>query len=247
MRVTDGTKTIPWKHRKFTHEKYPLAIALSKEQLKILKKLAMTAPTNAHKLSKSTKKAYSFVHDSLAEFEQRKIASGKVIRGEKGTKEKVYDLELEGIFWILQKEVFSRKNNKESNDLIIRMVKHYSSKLPLIFGKWSYFRDSSLEDLYFIRLSFLVGTHMKNPFYKGTGYYPWLEMEHQMNRFFYLFDFYRYNDYFITNFDPKIWVTTLKNDKEIRDFVTQELEHELKTLKNQRDNVEFILSVLQPN
>ena len=247
MRVTDGIKEMPWKDRKFTHEKYPLAIALSKEQLKLLKKLAMTAPTNAHKLSKTTRKAYSFVHESLIEFERRKIAHGNVIKSKKGTKEKVYDLELEGIFWILQEEVFARKNDKESNDLIIRMVKHYSSKLPLVFGKWSHFRDSGLEDLYFIRLSFLVGTHMKNPFYKGTGYYPWLEMEHQMNRFFYLFDFYRYTNHFITNFDPKKWVNALKNDKEIRDFVVQELEAESKVLKNQQENVEFILSVLRTN
>ena len=126
----------------------------------------------------------------------------------------------------------------------------YSStmtKLPLVFGKWSYFRDSGLEDLFFIRLSFLVGTHMKKPFYKGTGYYPWLDMEHQMNRFFYLFDFNRYYNHFITDFDPKIWVNALKNDKEIRDFVVQELEAELKVLKNQQENAEFILSVLRSN
>jgi hypothetical protein len=247
MRVTDGIKTMPWKHRKFTHKKYPLAMALSTEKLKLLKKLALCAPTNAHRLSVVTKKAYSFVYESLNEFEHRKIASGIFVKSAKGTKEKVYDLELEGIFWILQEVVFGRKNDKECSDLIVRMMKHYDSKLPLVFGKWSYFRDLGLEDHFFIRLWYLVGTHMSNPFYKGTGYYPWLEMEHQMNRYFYLFDFYRYDNHFIINFDPKIWVNALKNNKDIREFVVQELEAELKVLDTQHGNVEFILSLLRSN
>jgi hypothetical protein len=243
MRVTDGGK-VPWKGRKYAREKYPLAMPLTKEQLKLLKKLAMVAPTNAHKLSIKTKKAYSFVYKSLIEFERRKIASGKVVKSKKGTKEKICDLELEGIFWILKEVVFGRKNDRECKELIIRMVKHYSSKLPLVFGKWSHFRDAGLEDLYLLRLWFLVSTHLNNPFYKGTGYYYWLEMEHQMNRYFYLFDFHRYGNHFITDFDPKLWLVTLRKDREIRDFVVQELKEELKLLKNQEENVECVLSFL---
>ena len=245
MRVTDGTRGIPWKYRGFVHKKYPCALPLSKAQLKILKKFGNNAPTNANKLSKTTKKAYSFVHDTLIEFERRKIASSNLVKSKKRTKERIYYLELEGIFWILEEEVFARENDKESNDLIIRMLKHYRSKLPLVFGKWSYFRDSGLENQFFIRLSFLVGTHMRNPFYRGIGYYPWLEMEHQMTRFFYLFDFHRFDNHFITDFNPKIWLTALKNDKEIRDFVIQELESERKVLNNQQTNVEDVLSFLQ--
>jgi hypothetical protein len=234
-----------WKERGYVRKKYPCSLPLSIEQLKILRKLAGIAPTNANKLSKSTRKAYSFVHETLIEFERRKIASSRLDKSEKQTPERIYDLELEGIFWIIDDAVLGRKNDKECNDLVIRMLKHYRSKLPLVFGKWSYFRDLGLEDLFFTRLWILVGQHNANPFYKGTGVYPWLEMEHQMNRYFYLFDFHRYYNHFINNFDPKIWVNALKNDEEIRDFVVQELEAESKLLKNNLENVEFVLSVLQ--
>lgn len=243
MRVTDGVRGTPWKQRAYTHKKYPCALPLSKEQLKLLRKFAKNAPTNANKLSKTTKKAYSFVHDTLIAFEQRKIASSYLDKSKKQTPERIYDLEIEGIFWILQEEIDGREHDKESNDLITHIVKHYYSKLPLVFGKWSYFRDAGLESLYFIRLKILVD--MARPFYRGTGYYYWLEMEQQINRFFYLFDFYRLGDHYITDFDPKKWLTALKNDKEIRDFVIQELEYERKVLKNQQTNVEDVLSFLQ--
>jgi hypothetical protein len=242
--VTDGSR-VPWRERGFVRKKYPGILRLTKSQLNLLKKFGINAPTNANKLCKMSGKAYSFVHETLVEFERRKIVSSVVVKSRKKTKERIYDLELEGIFWIIEDVVMGRKNDKECNDLIIRMLKHYRDKLPLIFGKWSYFRDLGLEDQFFIRIWHLVGTHMNNPFYKGTGYYPWLEMEHQMNRFFYLFDFYRYYDHFIINFDPKIWINALKNDKEVRDFVVQELEAELKVLNNQHENVEFVLSVLR--
>lgn len=125
MRATDGIKGLPWKGRAFQRKKYPRSVPLSKEQLNLLKKFAKTAPTNAFKLSKSTKKAYSFVHDTLIEFERRKIASSRSDKSEKQTPERIYDLELEGIFWILEKELNARKNDKDSKDVIIRIFKHY--------------------------------------------------------------------------------------------------------------------------
>jgi len=192
-----------------------------------------------------TKKAYSFVHNTLIELERRKIVSSCLGKSEKNTKERIYDLDIEGIFWVLKEELGARQHDKDSYDFVIHMVKHYYSKLPLVFGKWSYFRDADLEDLFFIRLEILIGTHMKNPFYKGTGYYNWLEMEQQMTRFFYLFDFYRLTNHFITNFNPKVWLTALKNDKEIKDFMVQELEYDKKVLRNQQDNVEYVLSFMK--
>jgi hypothetical protein len=245
MRVTSGESGIPWKHRGYVRKKYPSVIPFSKEQLKILKKLGETAPTNAHKLSKATRKAYSFVHNTLVEFEHRKIASSRLGKSEKQTPERIYDLELEGIFWILQREIGGWEHDKKSQNLINRMFKHYYHQLPLVFGKWSYFRDLGLANWFFIRLKILVDTHMKNPFYKGTGYYYWLEMEQQMTRFFYLFDFYRLDNHFITDFDLKIWLTALKNDKGIRDYVIQELEYERKMLKKNLTNVEDVLSFMQ--
>lgn len=82
------------------------------------------------------------------------------------------------------------------------------------------------------RLKTVVDTHSAYPFRKGTGYYPWLEMEQQITRFFFLWDFYRGNDNPIKNFNFTTWMTALKNDKEIRVFVLRELEYEHRVLKN---------------
>ncbi len=236
MRVTDGSK-VPWKNRGFVHKNYPGILPLTKSQLNLLKKFGINAPTNAHKLCKITRKAYSFVHETLEEFERRKIVSSTSVKSKKKTKERIYDLELEGIFWIIENVVMRRKNDKECNDLIIRMLKHYSSKLPLVFGKWSYFRDLGLEDLFFTRLWFLLGTHKESTYNKVT--------EQQITRYFYLFDFYNLNNFL--KLDVKAWLLALKNDCEINTFVVKELECDRDLLKNDLTNIEDVLSFLQSN
>ena len=181
LRVADGVRGVRWKERAYLRKEYPGILPLSNAQLTILEKLAKTAPTNPLKLSKMTKKAYSFVQNTLTDLERRKAVSAYWGKNEKGTPTRIYGLELEGILWILDKKLgwIMEKPTRDiaSFDLITGMFKHYSSKLPLVFSKWSYFRDNGLEELFFIRLQILASTHMKTPFYRGTGYYYWLDME----------------------------------------------------------------------
>jgi hypothetical protein len=240
MDVTSGAK-LPWKDRKFIRNNYPTVLPLSKTQLRVLKKLAYIAPTNANRLSKETKKAYSFVHDTLIALEQRKIISSIEVKSVKHTPERIYDLELEGILWLLRDDIFARKNCKDTYNFIINLLKHYRSKLPLVFDKWSYFRDAGLEDLFFNRLWFLAGFNKKDRFYKDS-----LEMQRQLTSFFYLFDFYRLDSPFF-KFDVKAWFTAWKNDDEIRYFVIQELKKDAHLLRIHLTNAEDITVFLESN
>jgi hypothetical protein len=240
MDVTSGAK-LPWKDRKFVHDNYPTILPLSKAQLKILKKFAYMAPTNANRLSKETKKAYSFVHDTLIALEQRKIISSIDVKSVKHTPERIYDLELEGIFWLIRDDIFARKNDKVAYNLIITLLKHYRSKLPLVFDKWSYFRDAGFEDLFFNRLWFLAELHKKDRVYKDT-----IEMQRQLTKFFYLFDFYNLTSP-IFKFDVKAWFTAWRNDSEIRDFVIKELKNDAQLLKIHLTNAEDVVIFLESN
>lgn len=231
MRVTGGATGMPWKGRAYLREKYPGAFPLTQNQLDVLKELARSEPINPNKLRKKLKKAYSFVYNTLRELERRKIASMHREKNEKGTLSRIYDLEIEGVLWILADEM--KTINGWNHSFIRKLIERHSSKLPLVFNKWQYFREIGLEDIVMTRLKIVVDTHSTYPFKKGTGYYPWLEMEHQITRFFFLFDFYRGSDNPIKGFNFTAWITALKNDMEIRAFVIRELEYEQKVLKNQ--------------
>jgi hypothetical protein len=243
MRVTGGATGIPWKGRAYIREKYPSALPLTLKQLDVLKGLAQSAPINPNKLSKKLKYAYSFVYTTLRELERRKIVSMHREKNEKGTLSRIYDLEIEGVLWILAEEM--KTSNEWNHSLIGTLIERHRPKLPLVFGKWQYFREAGLEDLVLTRLKIAVDTHSAYPFQKGTGYYPWLEMEQQITRFFFLWDFYRGSNNPIKGFNFATWINALKNDKEIRAFVIQELEYEQKVLKKHLADVGSALSFIR--
>ena len=245
MDVANGVRGGPWKGRAYLRKKYPHAFPLSESQLKVLEELAKNAPTNPNKLNKKLKKAYSFVYDTLVELECRKIVSLRWEKSEKGRASRIYDLDLEGVLLVLYIWMRNSELAKRNHSLIVKTIEKHSSRLPLVFGKWQYLREAGLEDIALTRLKIMVDTHRSNPFRRGTGFYYWLEMEQQLTRFFFLFDFYRLDDNPIVGFDFKAWMNALKNDEEIRAYVTQELEYELRTLKNQQTIVEKVISFMQ--
>lgn len=245
MHVANGVIDSPWKGRAYLRKKYPGAFPLSEGQLRVLEKLAENAPINPNRLSKRLRKAYSFVYNTLRELERRKIVKLRWEKGEKGRDSRVYDLDLEGVLLVFHMLMRSLDFAGRNRSLILRMIERHGSDLPLVFGKWKHLREAGLEDVALKRLKITVDTHRGNPFRRGTGFYPWLEMEQQITRSFFLFDFYRLDDNPIVGFDFKVWMNALKNDKEIRAFIIQELEHEQRTLKNQQAIVEKVLFFLE--
>ena len=238
----------PWKGRKRLRKKYPLAFPLSESQLEILDGVARYGPINPNKLRKKVRKAYSFVFNTLKNFEMRKMVTLRREKNEKGSYSKIYDLALEGILLILYRRMRTDKAIEKNSFSIRKVIDTYSSFLPLVFGKWKYFEDLGLESLLLTRLKITVDTYNRNPFERGTGFYPWLEKEPQIVRFFYLFDFYRLEDHFITNFDPKKWINALKHDEDLKTYMIQELKNDQKGLKNRQKWVETIIRFIEkPN
>jgi hypothetical protein len=243
LKATGGVKGLPWKQRGYVRKKYPGILVLTKEQLNVLRELADCAPINPNQLSKRMKKAYSFVYNTLKDFECRKIVSMHLERSKKGTPSRVYDLKLEGILWIIHDEL-SRTAGRWNRPRINKFIEKHSSKLPLVFGKWRYFLDRGFEGIVFTRLWMLAGTHYNNPFRRGTGLYYWLEMEQQLSRFFFLWDFYRVDDNPIKGFDFNSWIAALKGDDEIKEFVIKELESDQRRLTYQQALVKDVLSFM---
>jgi hypothetical protein len=163
---------------------------------------------------------------------------------EKGTKAKIYALNLEGILLVLHREM--TYPDKWDHRFIRKIVESHGSLLPLVFGKWKYLKEMGFGEIFLIRLKIIVDTHESNPFRKGTGFYQWLETREQITRFFFLFDLWRLENHFIPNFDAKAWMTALKQDKEIRNYLIKELKYEQRRLKNAKNRVEDILSFMEP-
>jgi hypothetical protein len=241
-----GIKGIPWKGRAYLRKKYPGAFPLSESQIEILEGLARKAPTNAYMVAKTTEKAYSFVFNTLKELKRRKIV---VFKGkkttEKGTTANIYDLALDGVLLVLQREMRFADVDEWNREFIRGTIEKYSSLLPLVFGKWKYFEKVGLGKIILTRLKITVDTHESNPFKKGTGFYPWLDEEQQITRFFFLFDFDRLHNHFIPNFDAKAWITALKQDEELKAYITQELRQDQKRLKNMQINREKVVLFME--
>lgn len=225
-------KVVPWKNRKFVREKYPTVLPLSKKQIEVLKGLAKKGPTNAYQIAAETGKAYSFVFNNLKEFEKRRLVT--IIKKEdtkKGTRATIYDLTLDGVLLVLKNSFYLPGDLKKNRNFFYKIIDSYRSMLPLVFGKYDYFKKMELDRLYRIRLDFIVNSSPTS-FRKVTGVYPWLEREEQITRYFYFFDFYRLDNHFIKDFDPRTWLNALKQDVEIREYVLEELRKEQNRLKN---------------
>lgn len=240
---------LPWKGRAYLHKKYPGAFPLSENQIKVLEGLARNGPMNTNKLRKKIGNAYSFVHGTLRELERRKMVTLlRKERTEKGTEAFVYDLALEGILLVLQREMRKAEFDKWNHAFISKIINRYSSTLPLVFGKWNHFKETSVDEMALVRLKALVDTYVANRlnFEKGTGFLPWKEMEEQVCWFFYFTGFYPpAHEGWSGVKDPAAWLSAWKQDQEIRNYVVKELEEYQKRLNNLGILIEKSISFLQ--
>lgn len=239
-----------WTERGYIRTYWPTLSPLSTNQITVLKGLAEKAPTNAYQVAEKTGKAYSFVFNCFKECEKRGIITLiREMKTKKGTKAKIYDLTLDGVLLLLSKilinkSIYSHGDIGENRTLFYKMMDRYSSMLPLVFGKYDYFKKNELDKLYHIRLSFMTRGY-PDSYRKGTGIYPELEMEEQIMRYFYLFDFDMLDEPFIKDFDKRTWLTVLKNDPEIREYILKELESDQKKVQNSEKRIIEIVSFLK--
>lgn len=231
----------PWKGRAYLHKKYPGAFPLSESQIKVLEGLARNGPMNTNKLRKKLGNAYSFVHGTLRELERRKIVTLlRKERTEKGTEAYIYDLALEGILLVLQREMQKAELDKWNHAFIGKIINRYSSTLPLVFGKWNHLEKMGVDEMALARLNALVDTYAANRlnFEKGTGILPWKKMEDQICWFFYFQGFFPpAHSGWLGVKDPKAWGSACKQDEDVRNYVTKELEE----YKNRSENLTMLI------
>jgi hypothetical protein len=214
-----GVKGTPWKGKAYLRKKYPGAFTLTENQIEILEELAKIAPSNAYQIHKNTGKAYSFVYNTLKELERRKMIFIKSKeQTEKGTTANLYDLNLESVLLILQRQQRSPNYDfSKSRDILEK----YSDLLPLVFGKWKYFEaieKGKIKERANHRFKVLVDSFVSSPlsFKKGTSAYPGIDMKNITTWFFY----FQFNHFKV----GKPWLEALKGDKEIKNFVIKELK-----------------------
>jgi len=212
---------------------------------KVLDVLADLGPTNAYQIKKKTGKAYSLVFNALRKLERmRKVRLEEKAKTEKNTIANVYDLTLDGVLLLLNKEMRSVDTDRWNRSFVGKIIEKYAYMLPLVFGKWRHFERIGLGKIFLTRIKIIVDTHESHPFRKGTGFYRWLETKEQVTRFFFLFDYSRLENHFIPNFDTKAWLTALKQDEEMRNYIIKELEYEQRSLKNMQNRVKEIFLFL---
>jgi hypothetical protein len=212
----------------------------------VLEALAEFGSTNAYQIKEKTGKAYSLVFNVLKKLEKLgNIRLERKAKTEKNTIANVYALTLDGVLLILYREMRQENPNGWKQTFIRKTMEKYSFLLPLVFGKWEYLEKAGFEKAILSRLKITVDTHHSNPFRRGTGFYPWLEMQEQITKFFYFFDFYRSEHERFISYDFKEWIMTWEQDQEIRAFTTQELKCDQTRLKNMQVKIERILSFME--
>lgn len=212
----------------------------TKFETKILECLARFGPLNINQIRVKLSCAYSSTRKAIFNLVGKGfvIESGIMTVKRTGLETQTYDLTLKGVLLILKKELAPGDTERWNYNLIHKIIRKYSSLLPLVFGKWSYFDKMKVGKIARFRLKVLVDTYAADPlsFRKGTGVVPWMEMEQQICWFFYFqFNHLKFG---------KPWMTALKQDKEIRTYVIKELKAYQKRLENLNtiidDNLVFL-------
>ena len=235
-----GITGTSWKGRARLRKKYPGSFSLSESQIEILEGLAKIAPSNAYQIHKNCGKAYSFVYNTLKELERRNmIFTKRKEQTEKGTVANIYDLNLESVLLILQRQQRSSNYDfSKSSDILEK----YGELLPLVFGKWKYFEskvNGKVKEIANHRLKVLVDSYVSNPlsFKRGTASIPGMETKQLVTWFFYFqFNHFKYSE-------P--WIAALKGDETIKNYVINELKEYQKRLDDINNLIEENVTLLE--
>jgi len=136
--------------------------------LNILNVLAENKEYAQYDLDKKIEKDYHTVLRHLQALEKNGyIHLVRTEPAEKGGKErKIYELTLNGLILVLKKrsELYSalifgkvqEETNREIEEAIDQVVSIHRDKLPLIFGKWVFFKENNIKDLIVRRFIFAI-------------------------------------------------------------------------------------------
>jgi len=187
-------------------------INLSDNRVTVLCHLALNGPANIYQIAQRTGLRYSAAHLSIKYLEDNDLVElEKEVDTEKGATAKVYGLTLPGLAAVI--ESGRLQEEKDFNTL----AEKWGKLLPPILGKWKYFgKKFSLEERK--ELLEYIAESIQHDFgfwVKAKSYNRW---EPALGHFVY---------YICRHGNFLKWLKTLREDQELRQWVTDELATEL--------------------
>ena len=108
-----------------------------RKQLEVLRYLAENGPKNSYEISRGLDTSYSVVHKWMRRSQQQGfISPTQEKKGKKGVMTKPYRLTLAGLA--------SAFENEELWSNVDQIAGNWGELAPLVFGKWSYFKEREL-------------------------------------------------------------------------------------------------------
>jgi len=218
---------------------------LLKSEITALVTLANEGPLNVYQIAKKVGKRYSLMFNAVKLLELRqfvKLAEKK--QTIKGTTANVYKIALQGVLFVLERELASVTKTKpemmnywtndqtrEVYDMIYRIIGKHESLLPLVFGKWDYFRKRGVEKGAISRLTRVVYKRNYLGFYDFEPGGP-IEKEIIVRRIYNIFFFtgtwlpetLEFDGFKLPYDDINEWMSMWKGDPDIKAYVTKELK-----------------------
>lgn len=235
----------------FRRKIWSVTRGLTEFETEILKCIARSGPLNINQTRREVRHAYSSTRKAIFNLVEKGLVIESSIMTVKhtGLETKTYDLALEGILLVLQREMEKPDSDKWNHAFIRKIISRHSYTLPLVFDKWSYFHKMNVGKMALVRLKIIADTYRNDPnsFRKGVGWYRWLDMEEQITRFFYFYRFFpaTFAQTWPTEEDQKAWAKMWKQDKTIRSYIVEVIGEDLRRFENVISQGKNILSYLQ--
>lgn len=218
---------------------------LLQSEIKALTTLANEGPTNIYQIAKKSGKRYSLMFKAIKNLEKRPLVRFiEENETSKGTKARIYDLNFWGILLVLKRELSFEDPEKWDSKIILKIIEKYANWLPLVLGKWDFFKEMNVERIAFCRLKAILDrldiekTHYMDFLGFGGPFVPLATSNFVVSWLFYFIGFFPINaDFEVKGWeirtDNEEWLKALKHDKEIVTFFLRELElyqHNLRKL-----------------
>jgi hypothetical protein len=202
---------------------------------RILRRIAEELGTNAYRIARIPPRLDRVTVMRI--ISKYRLVEEGYVRVEKGKRNaKRYFITLKGILIVLYKELLPAEDRAYDHAFISKIIKTYSSLLPLVFGKWDYFDRIGVGKMALCRLKAIADN--RDVLEPGSSWIPGKSMEEKISWYFYFVGFLSFPQS-PTIFEgwcgmenPQKWMNALVQDEDVRAFVIKEIETYQRALKS---------------
>jgi hypothetical protein len=189
-----------------------------------------------------------------------RLVGERYVRVEKGKRNAIcYFITLKGILLVLQRELSRTDTEKWNYDYkqllrgynkIHEIIRKNESLLPLVFGKWDYFRMFHVEKSVLFRLAKAVYRQNHLGFYGITGGAIEKNIVRRIyNIFFFsgtwLPETLEFDGFKLPYEDINYWTAMWKGDPEIKAYITKELKEYQKSVRTANISIAYVIKVIE--